>query len=119
MTSRDCLVRVNSATRRDTRVGIDDHAARDSRHERNTRCNVSNQKQFALFRPLAFNHSYAMAFYSKILRKMGPIVDPTEDYLNIVAAEEQMGHVEEIRQKEMDQVSSDLKGVYCTMSCYI
>lgn len=46
---------------------------------------------------------------------MGPIFDPTEDYLNIVAAEEQMGHVEQVRQKEMDQVNSGLKGA-CTFT---
>jgi len=51
----------------------------------------------------------------KILHEMGPIFDPTEDYLNIVAAEEQMGHVAQIRQKEMDQVHADLKAVARTL----
>ncbi|KLO10706.1 hypothetical protein SCHPADRAFT_856279 [Schizopora paradoxa] len=51
----------------------------------------------------------------KILRELGPIFDPTEDYLTIVAAEEQMGHVAQVRQKEMDQVNTDLKALSRTL----
>lgn len=40
---------------------------------------------------------------------MGPIFDPTEDYLNIVSAEEQMGTVALQRQKELDEANGELK----------
>lgn len=40
---------------------------------------------------------------------MGPIFDPTEDYLSIVSAEEQMGNVASKRQKELDDVNGNLK----------
>lgn len=40
---------------------------------------------------------------------MGPIFDPTEDYLTIVSAEEQMGAVALQRQKELDDANTELK----------
>lgn len=53
-----------------------------------------------------------MREFSKILREMGPIFDPTEDYLNIVAAEEQMSGVAASRQKEVDHVQAEMKGSF-------
>ncbi|KAH8117501.1 hypothetical protein DFH11DRAFT_1505003 [Phellopilus nigrolimitatus] len=47
----------------------------------------------------------------KLLQSMGPIFDPTEDYLNIVSAEEQMGTVAAQRQKELDDANSELKNL--------
>ena len=40
---------------------------------------------------------------------MGPIFDPTEDYLSIVGAEEQMGTLAAKRQKELDEANNNLK----------
>ncbi|KAL5529102.1 hypothetical protein ACEPAG_5076 [Sanghuangporus baumii] len=40
----------------------------------------------------------------KVLQSMSPIFDPTDDYLSIVSAEEQMGKVAARRQKELDDL---------------
>lgn len=42
---------------------------------------------------------------------MGPMFDPTEDYLNIVAAEERMGVVEKKREGQFDKVNGEMKGI--------
>ncbi|THH08195.1 hypothetical protein EW145_g2867 [Phellinidium pouzarii] len=51
----------------------------------------------------------------KLLQSMGPIFDPTEDYLNIVSAEEQMSTVAARRQKDLDDANAELKGVLRTL----
>ena len=48
---------------------------------------------------------------SKMLRSMVPLIDPSEDFFNIAAAEEQMGEVADERRKEMDAMNAKLKGV--------
>ncbi|KAI5123319.1 hypothetical protein M0805_009340 [Coniferiporia weirii] len=51
----------------------------------------------------------------KLLQSMGPIFDPTEDYLNIVSAEEQMGAVAAQRQKELEDANAELKALLRTL----
>ncbi|KAL5511518.1 hypothetical protein ACEPAH_4735 [Sanghuangporus vaninii] len=51
----------------------------------------------------------------KVLQSMGPIFDPTDDYLSIVSAEEQMGNVAVRRQKELDDVNGNLKDLLRTL----
>ena len=51
-----------------------------------------------------------MEYLSNILRSMRPMLDPTEDFLTVVAAEEQMGVIARQRQKEMEEISEDLNG---------
>ena len=43
--------------------------------------------------------------------------DPTEDYLNIVSAEEQMGQVAQKREKVLEQAQSEMKGSSIKASC--
>lgn len=43
---------------------------------------------------------------------MAPIIDPEEDYLTIVAAEERIAASEAKRRKEMDEAHANLKGVF-------
>lgn len=47
---------------------------------------------------------------SKVLHSMRPALDPTEDYLNIVSAEEQMIAKAAQRQKELEIANSELNG---------
>ncbi|KAL5533010.1 hypothetical protein ACEPAF_4784 [Sanghuangporus sanghuang] len=51
----------------------------------------------------------------KVLQSMSPIFDPTDDYLSIVSAEEQMGNVAARRQKELDDVNGNLKDLLRTL----
>ncbi|EJD05965.1 uncharacterized protein FOMMEDRAFT_153312 [Fomitiporia mediterranea MF3/22] len=51
----------------------------------------------------------------KVLQSMSPIFDPTEDYLSIVSAEEQMGSVATQRQKELDDANNNLKDLLRTL----
>jgi kinetochore protein Spc24 len=41
---------------------------------------------------------------------MLPIIDPEEDYLTIVAAEDKIGSAEAKRKKEMEEAYTNLKG---------
>lgn len=43
---------------------------------------------------------------------MLPIIDPEEDYLTIVAAEEKIASTEARRKKELEEAHSNLKGPY-------
>lgn len=48
--------------------------------------------------------------YSKAIRDMLPIIDPEEDYLTIVAAEEKIASTEARRKKELEEAHANLKG---------
>lgn len=41
---------------------------------------------------------------------MLPVMDPEEDYMTIVAAEEKMGASEAVRKKELEEAHATLKG---------
>jgi kinetochore protein Spc24, fungi type len=43
---------------------------------------------------------------------MGPIIDPEEDFLTILAAEEQISATETKRKKELEDLHSELKGAF-------
>jgi len=43
---------------------------------------------------------------------MLPIMDPDEDYMTIVAAEERIGTSEAARKKELEEAHANLKGAY-------
>ena len=45
------------------------------------------------------------------MRDMAPIIDPEEDYLTILAAEEQMAITEARRKKDVEDTQLKLKGV--------
>jgi len=45
----------------------------------------------------------------KLIRDMAPIIDPEEDYLTILAAEEQIAAAEARRKKELEGTHSRLK----------
>lgn len=47
---------------------------------------------------------------SKVIRDMLPIIDPEEDYLTIVAAEEKIINSEQRRKKELEEAHATLKG---------
>lgn len=47
---------------------------------------------------------------------MAPIIDPEEDYLTIVAAEERIAASEAKRRKEMDEAHANLKGASRTLA---
>ena len=53
--------------------------------------------------------------YSKAIRDMRPIIDPEEDYLTIVAAEESIAASEAKRKKQMEEAHANLKGAHPTM----
>lgn len=46
------------------------------------------------------------------MREMLPIMDPDEDYLTIVAAEESIGASEARRKKELEEAHANLRGAY-------
>jgi hypothetical protein len=48
---------------------------------------------------------------SKVIREMAPIIDPEEDYLTILAAEEQIATTEMKRKKELEESHANLKGM--------
>jgi kinetochore protein Spc24 len=48
--------------------------------------------------------------FSKAIRDMLPIIDPEEDYLTIVAAEEKIAAAEAKRKKELEEAYTNLKG---------
>lgn len=52
---------------------------------------------------------------SKAIRDMLPIIDPEEDYLTIVAAEEKIAVTEAKRKKELEEAHSNLKGKRCAL----
>ncbi|TDL27565.1 hypothetical protein BD410DRAFT_740734 [Rickenella mellea] len=47
----------------------------------------------------------------KVLQDMSPMMDPTDDYLAIAAAEEQMGTTAEEREKELDDAHAQFKAL--------
>jgi len=49
---------------------------------------------------------------------MLPIIDPEEDYLTIVAAEEKIASVESQRKKELEEAYTNLKGKLSSWSEY-
>lgn len=49
--------------------------------------------------------------HSKAIRDMLPIIDPEEDYLTIVAAEEKIASTEAKRKKELEEAYTNLKGL--------
>jgi len=48
--------------------------------------------------------------YRKLIRDMAPIMDPEEDFLTILAAEEQIATTETKRRKELEDLHNSLKG---------
>lgn len=50
----------------------------------------------------------------KAIRDMAPIIDPDEDYLAIVAAEEGFAKSEAKRKKDLDQLHANFKGMIST-----
>jgi kinetochore protein Spc24 len=46
------------------------------------------------------------------MRDMTPIIDPEEDYLTILAAEEQIATTEARRKKELEDTQLKLKGMF-------
>lgn len=56
--------------------------------------------------------------HRKAIRDMTPLIDPEDDYLTIVAAEEQMSVTEEERKKEIDQLQSKARSEYPTFYCF-
>jgi hypothetical protein len=50
----------------------------------------------------------------KVMRDMAPIIDPEEDYLTILAAEEQIAATEARRKKELEDTHIKLKGMSAT-----
>jgi hypothetical protein len=48
--------------------------------------------------------------HRKAIRDMLPIIDPEEDYLTIVAAEEKIASTETKRKKELEEAHANLKG---------
>ncbi|KAF8739472.1 hypothetical protein AX14_009455 [Amanita brunnescens Koide BX004] len=53
--------------------------------------------------------------YSKAIRDMRPIIDPEEDYLTIVAAEESIAASEAKRKKQMEEAHANLKALSRTL----
>lgn len=51
----------------------------------------------------------------KAIRDMAPIIDPEEDYLTIVAAEERIAFAEAKRKKELEEAHTAMKGLYETI----
>jgi kinetochore protein Spc24, fungi type len=49
-------------------------------------------------------------FRRQLIRDMAPIIDPEEDYLTILAAEEQIASAEARRKRELDETHAHLKG---------
>jgi kinetochore protein Spc24, fungi type len=47
---------------------------------------------------------------SKAIQEMAPIIDPEEDYLTIVAAEERIATSEARRKKDLEDAYNNLKG---------
>ena len=47
--------------------------------------------------------------HSKAIRDMLPIIDPEEDYLTIVAAEERIASAEDKRKKELEEAHANLR----------
>lgn len=47
-----------------------------------------------------------------LIREMLPIMDPDEDYLTIVAAEESIGASEARRKKELEEAHANLRGAF-------
>lgn len=58
-----------------------------------------------------------MTRYSKAIRDMRPIIDPEEDYLTIVAAEESIAVSEAKRKKQLEEAHANLKGAHPTTRC--
>lgn len=48
---------------------------------------------------------------------MRPIIDPEEDYLTIVAAEESIAVSEAKRKKQLEEAHANLKGAYPSTRC--
>lgn len=48
---------------------------------------------------------------------MRPIIDPEEDYLTIVAAEESIAASEAKRRKQLEEAHANLKGAHLTPPC--
>jgi kinetochore protein Spc24 len=58
---------------------------------------------------LTNDESSGLQFDSKAIQEMLPIIDPEEDYLTIVAAEEKIAASEAKRKKELDDIHGNLK----------
>ena len=56
---------------------------------------------------------------SKAIQEMLPIIDPEEDYLTIVAAEEKIAASEAKRKKELDDIHGNLKCARCRSSLMV
>ncbi|KAG6821094.1 hypothetical protein H0H93_007253 [Arthromyces matolae] len=52
------------------------------------------------------------------IREMRPIIDPEEDYLTIVAAEEKIAAAESRRKKELEEGHGNMKGRFCYHQVY-
>lgn len=50
------------------------------------------------------------SFISKAIRDMAPIIDPEEDYLTIVAAEDRFALSEAKRKNELDEALANFRG---------
>jgi len=53
----------------------------------------------------------------KAIRDMRPIIDPEEDYLTIVAAEESIATSEAKRRKQLEEAHANLKGHWKPPEC--
>jgi kinetochore protein Spc24 len=56
---------------------------------------------------------------SKAIREMLPIIDPEEDYLTIVAAEEKIIASETKRKKELEEAHAKLKGAFVCVFIHV
>ena len=57
-----------------------------------------------------------MSFFSRtLIRDMLPIMNPDDDYLTIVAAEEKIASSEAKRKKELEEVHANLKCMSCVL----
>ncbi|KAF9533496.1 hypothetical protein CPB83DRAFT_783110 [Crepidotus variabilis] len=52
---------------------------------------------------------------TKVIRDMLPVMDPEEDYMTIVAAEEKIGASEALRKKELEEAHATLKALSRTL----
>lgn len=50
-------------------------------------------------------------FHSKTIRDMDPLIDPSDDYMTIAAAEERMDATQAARKKELEEAHAKLRGM--------
>ena len=73
--------------------------------------NISEAMQVLLFQHyMSFFLTDPVFLYSKAIRDMRPIIDPEEDYLTIVAAEESIAASHAKRKKQLEEAHANLKG---------